>query len=143
MTNFIELIFAQLKRADGRVVLREIHGETFASVTGQELLAQVQRGRNYVRKFGLVPGDRCALLGTNSIRWVAVDLALMAEGIVVAPLYSRQASAELVGMMKDCEPGLLIVGEAQLGEGIGRAWRKGPHRVLMEEMLGDAADGKA
>src|ERR1700674_5432111 len=126
MANFLEPIFAQLQRADERVVLREIHGETFTTITGRELLAQVQRGRNYVRKFGLVPGDRCALLGANSIRWVAVDLALMAGGIVVVPLYSRQASAELVGMMKDCEPGLLIVGEAQLGESIGRAWRKRP-----------------
>ncbi|HEY5068721.1 MAG TPA: AMP-binding protein, partial [Candidatus Acidoferrum sp.] len=97
MPNFLELIFAQLQRADERVVLREIHGETFTSVTGRELLAQVQRGRSYVRKFGLVPGDRCALLGGNSIQWVAVDLALMAEGIIVVPLYSRQAAAELAG----------------------------------------------
>ena len=135
MANFLESIFAQLKRADDRVVLREIRGETFVSVTGKELLAQVQCGRSYVRKFGLVPGDRCALLGANSIQWVAVDLALMAEGIVVVPLYSRQAARELVGMMKNCEPLLLIVGEAELGEGIGRAWRERPHRVLMEEVL--------
>src|SRR5450755_442516 len=110
MANFLESIFAQLQRADERVVLREIRGETFVSVTGRELLAQVQRGRSYVRKFGLLPGDRCALLGVNSIRWVAVDLALMAEGVVVVPLYSRQAPAELVSMMKDCEPSLLIAG---------------------------------
>src|ERR1700694_2782209 len=143
MANFLGSIFAQLQRADERVVLREVHDETFTSITGRELLAQVQRGRSYVRKFGLVPGDRCALLGANSIRWVAVDLALMAEGIVVVPLYSRQASAELVDMMKDCGAGLLIVGEAELGEGIARAWRAAPHLVLMEEMLRGAADGKA
>jgi long-chain acyl-CoA synthetase len=135
MPNFLELIFAQLQRADERVVLREIHGETFTSVTGRELLAQVQRGRSYVRKFGLVPGDRCALLGANSIHWVAVDLALMAEGIIVVPLYSRQAAAELAGMMKDCSPSLLIVGDAELGAAIEREWPARPHRVLMDEVL--------
>ena len=135
MPNFLELIFAQLQRADERVVLREIHGETFTSVTGRELLAQVQRGRSYVRKFGLVPGDRCALLGANSIHWVAVDLALMAEGIIVVPLYSRQAAAELTGMMKDCSPSLLIVGDAEPGAAIEREWPARPHRVLMDEVL--------
>jgi long-chain acyl-CoA synthetase len=135
MANFLESIFAQLRRADERVMLREIHGETFTTITGRELLAQVQRGRSYIRKFGLVPGDRCALLGANSIQWVAVDLALMAEGIIVVPLYSRQAVAELAGMMKDCSPSLLIVGDAELGAAIEREWPARPHRVLMEEVL--------
>jgi long-chain acyl-CoA synthetase len=135
MANFLELTFAQLQRADERVVLREIHGETFTTITGRELLAQVQRGRSYVRKFGLVPGDRCALLGANSIQWVAVDLALMAEGIIVVPLYSRQAAGELASMMKDCSPSLSIVGEAELGAAIEREWPERPHRVLMEEVL--------
>jgi long-chain acyl-CoA synthetase len=135
MPNFLELIFAQLRRADERVVLREIHGETFTNISGREFLAQVQRGRSYVRKFGLIPGDRCALLGANSIHWVAVDLALMAEGIIVVPLYSRQAAAELAGMMKDCSPSLLIVGDAEFGAAIEREWPARPPRVLMDEVL--------
>jgi len=135
MANFLELIFAQLQRSDERVVLREIHGETFTSVTGRELLAQIQRGRSYVRKFRLVPGDRCALLGGNSTQWVAVDLALMAEGIIVVPLYSRQAASELASMMKDCSPSLLIVSDAELGAAIEREWPERPHRVLMKEVL--------
>src|ERR1700693_658394 len=135
MANFLELIFAQLQRAEERVVLREIHGETFTTITGKELLAQVQRGRSYVRKFGLLPGDRCALLGANSIQWVAIDLALMAEGIIVVPLYSRQAAAELASMMKDCSPSLLLVGDTELGAAIEREWPERPHRVLMGEGL--------
>src|ERR1700688_959231 len=135
MANFLESIFTQLQRADERIVLREIHGETFTTITGRELLAQVQRGRSYIRKFGLVPGNRCALLGANSIQWVAVDLALMAEGIIVVPLYARQAAGELAGMMKDCSPSLLIVGDAELGAAIEREWPERPHRVLMEEVL--------
>jgi long-chain acyl-CoA synthetase len=135
MANFLESIFAQLQRADERVVLHEIHGEAFTTITGRELLAQVQRGRSYVRKFGLVPGDRCALLGANSIHWVAVDLALMAEGIIVVPLYSRQAAGELAGMMKDCSPSLLIVGAAEFGAAIEREWPERPHCVLMEDVL--------
>jgi len=135
MPNFLENIFSQLKRAEGRVVLREIRGETFVSLTGGELFEHVQRVRGYLRRSGLQPGDRCALLAANSVRWAAVDLALMAEGAIVVPLYSRQAAAELAGMMKDCQPRFLFVGDTALGEGIAQAWPEAPFRVLFEDAL--------
>jgi long-chain acyl-CoA synthetase len=135
MANFLENIFAQLKRADGRVVLREIYGEQFVSLTGRELLEQVQRVRGYLRRAGLQPGDRCALLAANSARWAAFDLALMAEGAIVVPLYSRQAAAELAAMMKDCQPRLLFVSDAALGEGIAQAWPGAPRWVPFDEVM--------
>jgi len=135
MGNFLENIFSQLQRADGRVVLREIRGEQFVSVTGGEMLDQVQRVRGFLRRSGLQPGDRCALLAANSIRWAAFDLALMAEGAIVVPLYSRQAATELVAMMKDCRPRFLFVDDSTLGEGIAQAWPEAPPRVLFEDAL--------
>src|SRR5712692_6415685 len=135
MPNFLETILAQLKRADGRVVLREIRGDRFVSVTGRELLDQVQLVRVFIRTSGVQPGDRCALLAANSIRWAAFHLALMAEGVIVVPLYSRQAPAELAGMMKDCQPRLIFVTEAALGEGVAQAWPEAPRRVLFDEAL--------
>ena len=135
MPNFLDSIFTQLKRAGDRVVLREVQGESFTSVTGKELLALVQRGRSYIRKFGLTAGDRCVLLGRNSVEWIAIDLGLMAEGIVVVPLYARQAIGELIGMMKDSQPSLMVVGEGDLVKGVAREWKDRPHRVSSEEML--------
>src|SRR5882724_7817750 len=104
MPNFLENIFSQLKRADGRVVLREIRGEDFVSLTGDEMLGQIQRVRSYLRRSGLQPGDRCALLGANSVRWAAFDLALMAEGAIVGPFYPPQQAPEPPAMRKDCHP---------------------------------------
>jgi long-chain acyl-CoA synthetase len=139
MANFLENIFAQLKRAGTRVVLREIRGESFVSVTGSELLQQVQQVRAFLRNSGVQPGDRCALLSPNSIRWVVFDLALMAEGVVVVPLYSRQAPGELAAMMKDCEPRLLFVNDTALGEAVAQAWRDAPPRVVLDQALQKSA----
>jgi long-chain acyl-CoA synthetase len=139
MPNFLETIFAQLKRADGRVVLREIRGDRFVSATGGELLDQIQVVRTFVRASGLQPGDRCALLAPNSILWVSFHLAMMAEGLIVVPLYSRQAPAELAGMMKDCEPKLIFVSDAALGEGVAKSWSQAPRRVQFEEVFGQLA----
>ncbi len=143
MPNFLEDIFAQLKRADSRVVLREIHGEQFVSVSGRELLEQVQRVRAHLRRTGLQPGERCALLAPNSVRWVAFNLALLAEGIIVVPLYARQAPAELAAMMKDCLPRFLFTGDAALGEAVAKSlppqWSNARRLVLFDEVLQDAA----
>src|SRR5882762_7683354 len=135
MANFLEGIFSQLKRADGRVVLREIRGGQFVSLTGGELLEQVRRVRSYLRRSGLQPGDRCALLAANSVRWAAFDLALMAEGAIVVPLYSRQAPAELAAMMKDCRPRFLFAGDTALGEGVAQTWPEAPPHILFAEVL--------
>jgi long-chain acyl-CoA synthetase len=143
MPNFLENIFAQLQRSAGRVVLREIRGQQFVSVTGRELLEQIQRARAYVRHSGLQPGDRCALLAANSMRWLVVDLALMAEGVVVVPLYSRQAPLELAAVMKDCQPRLLFAGDASLAEAVAQAWPGGssgaPASVLLDDVMSQPA----
>ncbi len=135
MPNFLEDIFEQLKHAGTRVVLREIHGEDFVSATGKELLEQVQRVRAFLRDAGVQAGDRCALLAPNSIRWAVFDLALMAERVIVVPLYSRQAAGELAGMMKDCQPRLLLVSDAALGKSVAQAWPEAPRCVVFEEAL--------
>lgn len=135
MPNFLETILAQLKRSEGRVVLREVRGERFLSVTGRELLDQIQLVRSFLRNSAVQPGDRCALLAPNSIRWAAFHLALMAEGVIVVPLYSRQAPAELAAMMKDCQPRLIFVSDAALGEGVAQAWSAAPRRMLFDDVL--------
>ncbi len=139
MPNFLDAIFAQLQRSSGRVVLREIRGEQFVSVAGNELLEQILQVRAYLRSAGLQPGDRCALLAPNSIRWAAFDLALMAEGFIVVPLYHRQSPAELAAMMKDSQPKLLFASDAALADAATHAWTGdasvAPRRVLFDEAL--------
>ena len=140
MANFLQNIFDQLSRSHSRVVLREIHGDTFVSVTGGELLQQVQHVREFVKQSGMQRGDRCALLAGNSIRWTVVDLALMSEGVIVVPLYARQAPAELAAMMRDSQPRLLLTSDATLGESVTREWQKSdevnvaPQTILFDDI---------
>ncbi len=140
MANFLEDVFAQLQKAANRVVLREVHDHEFVGVTGKQLLEKVAAARAFVRQCGVQPGDRCALLGPNSIEWAAVDLALMAEGAIVVPLYSRQAVAELAVMMRDSGPRFLFVSDALLGDAVAQAWPEAPPRVLFADACKASAD---
>ena len=105
--NFLETIFKNLSSAPKKPILQEIRGGQLVSCTGEELLGFIQQARNALREAGLRVGDRCALLAPNSMQWVALDLAVMAAGGIVVPLYSRQSPSELVQMMKDSSPRLL------------------------------------
>src|SRR5580658_8389977 len=112
--TFVENIFVRLKKSATEPVLQEIHGEKIHSVTGSELLALTQQARHFLLARGLKKGDRCALLAPNSIRWIALDLALMSEGIIVVPLYTRQSPAELAAMIQDADTRVLIASDAAL-----------------------------
>src|ERR1044071_1950920 len=105
--NFLENIFKQLEASPQAQFLQEMPEGKPVAVTGAELLEMIGHARAFLMKKGLKKGDRCGLLAHNSIRWVAMDLALMAEGLIVVPLYARQGPAEPVAMMKDCSPEMI------------------------------------
>src|SRR6266849_101418 len=132
---FIGEIFSQLQAAADARILAEIRDGQSTGVTGNELLELVRKARTFIASRELQKGDRCGLLAANSIRWVAMDLALMAEGLIVVPLYSRQAPAELVAMMKDCTPSLVCCGDAALRDGIAGAWPEAPPQFLFDDVF--------
>ena len=129
MANFLQSIFSRLAASPGRLVLREVRGDQFVSVTAGELLALVDLARQFFRAQQIPAGERCGLIASNSIHWIAADLALMAEGIVVVPLYHRQTAGELAGMLKDCQPRLVLTGDDETSEALRAAWPQVPRPV--------------
>lgn len=132
MTTFLEGIFGRLERTGSASALREVRDGQFATVTGNELLAMVGCARNFLAGRGLKPGDRCVLLAPNSIRWAALNLAMMSEGLVVVPLYTRQAPAELAAMIKDSIPSLVLCSGEALANEIRRCWPSVPQIALVD-----------
>src|SRR5260370_1482186 len=116
--TFLEQIFASLERSGDAVVLQEMRDGQAVPLTARQFLVQVLVARAYLRRLRLKKGDRGALLAHNSMQWVAMDLAVMAEGLTVVPLYARQAPAELLAMMKDCWPAVIACGEKSLAHAL-------------------------
>jgi long-chain acyl-CoA synthetase len=136
--TFLEEIFSQLREAADVRILAEIREGQITGMTGGELLELIRKARTFIASKKLKKGDRAGLLAANSIHWVAMDLALMAEGLIVVPLYSRQAPAELVAMMKDSTPALVCCGDAALRAGIVQAWPEAPAQFLFDEIFAGA-----
>ena len=128
--SFLDQIFSKLESSD-ETVLTELR-EPAVTVTGRELLNRIAQARAFLISRGLKKGDRCALLAANGIDWIATNLAIMAEGLIAVPLYSRQAPSELVAMMKDCTPALICYGDGALRDGIVQAWPEALPRALFQ-----------
>jgi long-chain acyl-CoA synthetase len=131
--TFLEAIFARIERAVDSPLLGEVRDGQIVPVTGADLLAMIAEARAFVAARGLKPGDRCALLAPNSIRWVALDLALMAEGVIVVPLDPRQVAKDWLAVIGDSTPSLVCCSDAALAAGI----QAGPRAVvLFDEIFG-------
>src|SRR5258708_40352204 len=132
---FIDDFFRSLQKSGDAAGLQEIRDGRITQISGRELLEEVSQARAFLGARGLKRGDRCALYANNGMRWVAMDLAIMAEGLIVVPLYARQAPAELAAMMKDCSPALVCCGDATLRDGLVHEWPAAPPQYLFDEIF--------
>lgn len=135
--NFIDQILRQLDEAGDRAVIQEIRGNEIRKTSGKELLQMISKAVGFIESSSmqLRAGNRCALLGPNSIRWIAVDLALMIKGIIVVPLYSRQAPAELATMVRDSGASAILCGGAELRSALLEALQEDRPTALFDEVF--------
>ncbi len=133
--TFLDQIFASLEKNADAILLRELREDAPAAVTARQLLEQVNIARSYLHRLQLKKGERCALLANNSNRWVAMDLAIMAEGLTAVPLYARQAPTELISMMKDCWPAIIACGDQSLADAILKEWPEAPPCVVFDNVF--------
>jgi long-chain acyl-CoA synthetase len=133
--TFLENILARLERSATAPVLAEIHDGQIVSATGGELLSLIGQARGFLRARGLKPGDRCTLWAPNSIRWVALDLATMAEGLIAVPLDPRQVPKEIAAAIADCTPSLICCSDSALGTQIQASGGDPPAVALFDDIF--------
>lgn len=120
--HFLERIFDHLTHRPERAKLIEVHGAELRAHDGRRMLELVARARGFLAGAGVAPADRVALLAPNSARWVAADLAVIASGAIVVPLYDKQAPAELAVVMRSARPKVLLAASTELAETMRQAW---------------------
>lgn len=123
--SFLERIFDNLRQQPERTKLIEVRGTSLQGTDGAGILELIGRARAAMEQAGLQPGDRVALLAPNSTRWVAADLAVLACGGIVVPLYDRQDPKELAVMLRSAEPKLLLAATKELAAPVVEAWPEG------------------
>ncbi len=132
--SFVDVIFANLAEHPSRAFVTEVRGDRLDKTYGGRLLALASQARATLRASGIGPGDRVALLASSSARWVAADLAVLAEGAAAVPLDPRQAPGELVALMKDASVRLVLCEGDELAGAIGLTWEAAPS-ITFEQLF--------
>jgi len=78
------------------------------SISYRALNARVETRVATLQARGLERGERVAILALNHPEWFVLLFALARLGLVMVPLNGRVAEAELVFMLQDCAPSLLL-----------------------------------
>ncbi len=140
--NFLERIFDNLRDKPERTKLIEVQGTRLQGTDGAGILDLIGRARAFIDAAGVEPGDRVALLAPNSTRWVAADLAIVASGAIVVPLYDRQDPGELAKMLRSAEPKLLIAATDELRKSIEAAWPEHAKTAVFDEVFDEKPSEK-
>ncbi len=72
------------------------------------LAERCERAVGALRDLGLQRGDRIAVLAANCHRYVELYFGVPSAGMVLVPLNTRLAAAELVGIVRAARPALLV-----------------------------------
>jgi long-chain acyl-CoA synthetase len=94
-----------------------------------ELLGLIAALNGRLRHHGVRPGDRVAILGLNSIEWVAAFLACLDAGAVAAPLNYRLSPRELEAQIALLQPRVVLADE-ELVESVTAGARRAASTLL-------------
>jgi long-chain acyl-CoA synthetase len=119
---FVEQILNHLKNNASSPWMHEVHGDQLKTISKKHFAALIAGARISIQSMGVKKGDRVVLLGSNSAKWIACDLAIISLGAITVPLYHRQDPKELVFMADDCEPSLFIYADETLKNEVCKTW---------------------
>jgi long-chain acyl-CoA synthetase len=86
-----------------------IDGEAVAR-PAEDVRRDMLRAAGALRALGVRKGDRVAIVGTNSSRYLILDVALGLVGAVSVPLYYTSPPAELDDLIEDSGSRLVLIG---------------------------------
>jgi long-chain acyl-CoA synthetase len=84
-------------------------GHCCECTTWAETAQLAARWQEALRREGLQPGDRVAVMLKNSLEWVLFDLAALGLGLVTVPLYVNDRPENFAMIIEDTEARLLLI----------------------------------
>jgi long-chain acyl-CoA synthetase len=102
-----------------------INGEAVPQ-SAAALRGEIEMAVAALAKLEINPGDRVAVVGYNSTRYLSIDIAVGLRGGVSVPLYYSSPVRELLEIVRDCDARVFFVGVPQVVEELAAAGIKIP-----------------
>src|ERR1700678_3612752 len=124
-----------------RAVLWQDESGNWHPLSSAELLARVYTLANALGSWGIVKGDRIALLAENRWEWPVVDFATLVLGAVDVPIYPTLTAEQIAALLIDSGARVAVVStEAQYRKIASvRSQTQLDHIVVMDEIAAQEA----
>lgn len=105
-----EQILFRMRSTSRPVAYRDLVEGRLVDKPTEELRAEAMAAAAALTALGIRKGDRIAIVGLNSTRYLALDVAIGMIGAVSVPLYYTSPPAEIDAILKASGASLLLVG---------------------------------
>jgi long-chain acyl-CoA synthetase len=114
-----EQILYRLSSMNRPITYHDIRGTQTVTRSGQEVRQDVLLAMAALKSLGVAPGDRVAIAGTNSTRYLTLDVAIGMLGAVSVPVYYTSPPADIDHILAASGAHLLFVGFNRVLERLG------------------------
>ncbi len=121
LERFANLVSMFLKRAaekGERPFLWSKREGEWCSISWADAARQVASLAASLKRIGLEPGDRVALVSENRPEWLISDLAIMAAGCVTVPTYTTNTTRDHSHILENCGARAVIVSNQKLARNL-------------------------
>ena len=124
-----------------RAVLWQDASNTWHPISSDELLSRVQTLANVFSSWGIVKGDRIALLAENRWEWAVVDFATLVLGAVDVPIYPTLTADQIALLLIDSGARVAVVSTGAQYRKLAsiRSRTQLEHIVVMDEIADNEA----
>jgi len=109
-----EQVFFRLKSQSRHVKYYDILKGRFLKKSSSDIRYDILRALKSLKALGVSQGDRVALVGFNSTRYLILDVSIGLLGAVSVPLYYTSPVNEINKILKDCSAKIIFVGTPKL-----------------------------
>jgi long-chain acyl-CoA synthetase len=112
--NLSELFYERVRCSPQSPAYRQFEAESrqWREISWAQVAAEVARWRASLRREGLGPGDRIAVMLPNGLDWVCADQAALSLGMVVVPLFVNDRPDNVAFILRETGARLLLLDEA-------------------------------
>ncbi|HUB09380.1 MAG TPA: long-chain fatty acid--CoA ligase [Myxococcales bacterium] len=144
--NLLALMDQRVALQPGAVAAKYKSGSTWKEMTWADLAQRVRQAAEGFIRLGVQPGDRVCIFAATRLEWVVADMATLAAGAIVVPIYASNTAQEAAYILENAGATLCVVDSDQPdGRSPGRltrireAWAKTP--ALQKVVLFDGSGG--
>jgi long-chain acyl-CoA synthetase len=107
-----DMLIKTAKTHSGKTALEDLTDTPIGKVTYKQLLDNVLRFGNALKKLGLTEREHIAIIGENRVQWGIAYLAVMAFNFVVVPIDKNLTVNEILNILYESDSAAIVFSES-------------------------------